>query len=263
VPDAISSCYRATISPDRRRCSRPAEAAVRLAKFLRVNRDQLLKLSGEEEITRSACREAIGLRPDQTHDERKRLKSPVFRDPVFPHALDSALRQLVTVDVIQKSKQARARSAEASGPLMQTTFSFAAASGCPNSPCSARWAAGGSASPQGSRSPRLRSPALHGVNVPHAFHAVAPPPPTAHKRALRPAFAFRNSSTPPVLSWLQPTLCPLRCKIRIARLGRQLVDGIWAPVGWRIGFVKPIATPKVTTADGIRLHSKEIGAGTP
>jgi hypothetical protein len=28
-------------------------------------------------------------------------------------------------------------------------------------------------------------------------------------------------------------------------------------------FVKPIATPHVTTDDGVRLHSKEIGAGTP
>jgi hypothetical protein len=34
-----------------------AEAAARLAKFLRANRDRLLKLSGEEEITRSAYRE--------------------------------------------------------------------------------------------------------------------------------------------------------------------------------------------------------------
>ena len=42
--------------------------------------------------------------PDQTHGEPRRLKSSVFRDSIFPHAFDSALRQLVTVDVIQTSK---------------------------------------------------------------------------------------------------------------------------------------------------------------
>jgi hypothetical protein len=73
-------------------------------------------------------------------------------------------------------------------------------------------ARGGAASPQGSRSPLLRSPALHGANVPHAFRAVAPPPPKAHKRALRSAFAFANSSTAPhILPGIavQPNLCLL------------------------------------------------------
>jgi hypothetical protein len=82
----------ATIPPGSTSLLSAAEAAARLAKFLRVNRDRLLKLSGEEEITRSAYREAIGLRPDQTHGERKWLKSSVFRDSIFPDAFDSALR---------------------------------------------------------------------------------------------------------------------------------------------------------------------------
>ena len=64
--EAMSSCYRAAISPDATSSLSAAEAAARLAKFLRANRDRLLKRSGERDITRSAYREAIGLRPDQT-----------------------------------------------------------------------------------------------------------------------------------------------------------------------------------------------------
>jgi hypothetical protein len=44
------------------------------------------------------------LRPDQTHGEREQLKSSVFRDSIFPDAFDSAFRQLMTAEVIQKSK---------------------------------------------------------------------------------------------------------------------------------------------------------------
>jgi hypothetical protein len=122
---------------------------------------------------------------------------------------------------------------------MRTTFSFAAASGRPNSPCSARRAAGGSASPQGLRSPRLRSPALHGANVPHAFHAAVPPPPTAHKRVFDQPLLFGIHPHPPYSPGYSLLLARCGAKIRIVRLGRQLVDGIWAPVGWRIAvFVK-------------------------
>jgi hypothetical protein len=147
---------------------------------------------------------------------------------------------------------------------MRTTFSFAAASGRPNSPCSARRAAGGSASPQGLRSPRLRSPALHGANVPHAFHAAVPPPPTAHKRVFDQPLLFGIHPHPPYSPGYSLLLARCGAKIRIVRLGRQLVDGIWAPVGWRIAVLsKPIATPHETTADGVRLYSEEIGVGAP
>jgi putative DNA primase/helicase len=102
--EAMSSCYRAAISPDATSSLSAAEAAARLAKFLRANRDRLLKRSGERDITRSAYREAIGLRPDQTHGKRTWLKSSVFRDSIFPDATDSALGRLVTAEVILKSK---------------------------------------------------------------------------------------------------------------------------------------------------------------
>jgi hypothetical protein len=102
--EAISSCYRAAIPPQSTSSLSAAEAATRLAKFLRTNRDRLLQRSREEDVTRSAYREAIGLRPDQTHGKRTWLKSSVFRDSIFPDATDSALGRLVTAEVILKSK---------------------------------------------------------------------------------------------------------------------------------------------------------------
>ena len=102
--EAMSSCYRAAISPDSTSSLSAAEAAARLAKFLRANRDRLLKRSGERDITRSAYREAIGLRPDQTYGKRTWLKSSVFRDSIFSDGTDSALGRLVTAEVILKLK---------------------------------------------------------------------------------------------------------------------------------------------------------------
>ena len=96
---------------------------------------------------------------------------------------------------------------------------------------------GGSASPapQGARTPRLRRPALHGANVPHAFRAVAPPPPTARKRALQFAFAFRNSSTTPRTLLVTAFSLPVAvAKYASPASGGRLVASIRAPVGWRI-----------------------------
>ena len=121
--------------------------------------------------------------------------------------------------------------------LMPSAFYFAAASGCPNSPYSARRPAGGSASPapQGARTPRLRRPALLGANVPHAFRAVAPPPPTARKRALQFAFAFRNSSTTPRTLLVTAYSLPVAvAKYASPASGGRLVASIRAPVGWQI-----------------------------
>jgi len=112
--------------------------------------------------------------------------------------------------------------------LMPSAFYFAAASGCPNSPYSARRPAEGSASPapQG---------ALLGANVPHAFRAVAPPPPTARKRALQFAFAFRNSSTTPRTLLVTAFSLPVAvAKYASPASGGRLVASIRAPVGWRI-----------------------------
>jgi hypothetical protein len=105
--EAMSSCYRAAIQPDASSSLSAAEAGARLAKFLRANRDRLLKVKGNVAITERSYEEAIGLIPDPSrHGKQVWLKSKLLQETVFsPSTFESAVTQLGETSVIVHSSK--------------------------------------------------------------------------------------------------------------------------------------------------------------
>jgi putative DNA primase/helicase len=103
--EAISACYRAATASVAGSPLSPADAAVCIAKFVQANRHKLIRVKHNGAITEETYQQAVGLIPDPNrHGKRLWLKSTVFHDNVFPDVSDSALKQLVKAQVIEKSK---------------------------------------------------------------------------------------------------------------------------------------------------------------
>jgi len=91
MPDAISSCYWATIPPGSTSLLSAAEAAARLAKFLRANRDQLLKLSLRRGDNKK--RLSRGDRLESRSDSWRTQTAEILRVPGFH--LSACFRQCI------------------------------------------------------------------------------------------------------------------------------------------------------------------------
>jgi hypothetical protein len=107
--DAIASCYWAAIGLNSNSSLSAAEAGVCLAKFIKDNQDQLLKVKGNGEITERSYQKAIGLIPDPgRHGKQVWLKSKLLKKSVFPPGVaDSAVTKLVNNGVMSASQQQR------------------------------------------------------------------------------------------------------------------------------------------------------------
>jgi putative DNA primase/helicase len=105
--EAISTCYWAAIANETTASLSSTEAAACLSKFLRGNRDRLLKVNGKAAFTKDSYREAVGLFPDpDRHGNRVWLKSRVLQTSVFqPGAMQSAVTQLGKSGIIVPSRK--------------------------------------------------------------------------------------------------------------------------------------------------------------
>jgi hypothetical protein len=107
--DAIASCYLAAIGLNSNSSLSAAEAGVCLAKFIKDNQDQLLKVKGNGAITQRSYQKTIGLIPDpDRHGKQVWLKTKVVKKSVFPPGVaGSAVTKLVNNGVVSASQQQR------------------------------------------------------------------------------------------------------------------------------------------------------------